>query len=63
MTKILITGGKGKVTLTEIYDPEADAWTTLGPMSEWRAEHAAVLGRHARAADEGLGERDRVGRR
>ena len=40
---MLITGGKGKVSKGEVYDPESDTWTDVGEMTEWRAEHAAVL--------------------
>ena len=38
-----MVGGKGKLTLAEIYDPETDTWTLAGETNTSRGDHAALL--------------------
>ena len=41
--RVLVTGGRGRVDSTEIYDPATDQWSSAGSMSEWRVDHTATL--------------------
>ncbi|MAX04355.1 MAG: hypothetical protein CL883_03435, partial [Dehalococcoidia bacterium] len=36
-------GGKGKITVAEIYNPDTDTWSPAGETNKPRGEHSALL--------------------
>ena len=41
--RVLVTGGRGKVTAVDLFDPTTDTWQTGASFAEWRAQHTATL--------------------
>ena len=41
--RVLVTGGRGKVTAVDLFDPVTDTWSVGASFTEWRAQHSATL--------------------